>query len=238
MQSFQSFKELKATARKSLEGNYGRAIFMFISVELFNLIPTYTALLLFSGNNIFNIVGSEIVGFIMSVFLQVLQPGLCFFYMKMYCKQPTSTSDLFWGYREHTNKALKIGLTFATISYLSNLPAIIFSYVSNNLYVAYCLLMGGIILNFIITVPIKQSFYILLDFPDLSAKQTLIFSIRIMRKNFLRYVLLTLTFVPLILLSFLCCGVGLLWVIPYTNATLTVFYFDLVKNYNTSKATN
>lgn len=236
MQNHKTFKELKATARKNLEGNYGRAISILISVELISLLPTYIILILFSGNSIFNIICSESVSFILTAFLQVLQVGVCFFYMKLQCKQPTSSTDLFHGFMTNLNTALSIGLIFTAISYLSDLPALIFSYSSMDLLSGYFFLLGGIIINFLIVVPIRQSYYIVLDFPDFSAKQALLFSVKLMKGNYIRYILFTLSFLPLVLISFLCCGIGLLWVLPYMDASLTAFYFDLIQKYRTSQS--
>ncbi len=229
MHNKQSFKELKATARKSLEGNYGHAISIFITTELLSLIPTYIILFVFSGSSLFNNIFSEIASFILSVFLQVLQVGVCLFYMKIQCSQPTNISDIFYGFKSNTNTFFKLGLIFAAIAFVTNLPALILSYISNDMLLIYYALIGGLTVNFLLMVPLRQSFYILLDFPDSSATQALQMSIRIMRKNYCRYVMLLLSFIPLILISFLCCGVGLLWVIPYMNATLATLYFDLIR---------
>ena len=228
----QSFKELKAKARKSLEGNYGHAISLLISMELIRLLPAYVIMPVFSESNLFNIIGSEIVNFILTAFLQILQVGVCFFYMKLQCNQPAKTTDLFYGFKLDRNTVLTVGLIFTSISFVTNLPALVISYTSANLYLAYCLLFGGIILNFLIVIPIRQSYYILLDFPDSDPKQAMLFSIKLMCGNYIRYIFLILSFFPLILISFLCCGIGLLWVLPYMDATLTAFYFDLISNHN------
>lgn len=230
MKNYRSFKELKAKARKSLEGNYGHAISLLISMEFISLLPTYIILLVFSGNNLFNIIGSEIVNFILTAFLQILQIGVCFFYMKLQCNAQAQSIDLFYGFKLNRNTVLTVGLLFTAISYITNLPALIISYVYSNLFLGYSLLFGGIIINFLIVVPLRQSYYILLDFPDFSAKQAMLFSVKLMKGNYIRYILLILSFLPLILLSFLCCGIGLLWVLPYMDATLTAFYFDLIHN--------
>lgn len=236
MHNHQSFKELKATARKSLEGNYGRAISLFISIELISLLTTYIVLILFSETTLINTICSEIVNFILSVFLQVLQIGVCFFYMKLQCNQPAGNSDIFYSFKTNRNTALLMGIVFTAVSYLTNLPALIFSHISSDLSLRYCLLLGGIVINFLIIIPIRQSYYISIDFPDLSIKQVLLFGIKLMKGNYFRYLLFTLSFLPLILISVLSCGIGLLWVLPYMDAALTAFYFDLVQNYNKNKS--
>ena len=231
MPNYQSFRELKATARKSLEGNYGRAISILINVEIMGFIPTYITLIFFSGENLFQLISSEIVTFILTAFLQVLQMGVCLFYLKISCGQPASVIDLFFGFRNNRNQALVISLIYSTVSYLCNLPAIIYTYTTAplNNFIFFLLAISGTLLSNFILIPLCQSYYILLDFPNFSAKQAMRYSIKIMKGNFIRYILFNFSFLPLILISFLCCGVGLLWVLPYMNASLAAFYLDLAK---------
>ena len=40
------------------------------------------------------------------------------------------------------------------------------------------------------------------------------------------------SFLPLLLVAMLSCGIGLLWLIPYMNATQTEFFLDLIQNKN------
>ena len=48
-----------------------------------------------------------------------------------------------------------------------------------------------------------------------------------MRGNFWRYLLLKLSFVPLMLLSVFTFYIALLWILPYMTMTETMFYRDL-----------
>lgn len=235
MQTHQSFGELKAIARKSLEGNYGRAISVLINVQILSFIPTYIILLFFSGNSLFHIISSEIVGIILSAFLQILQMGVCFFYLKLICNQNVLGTDLFYGFRSSTNTALKIGIIYTLISYVCLLPATIVTYLSDNLLFFYILLLAGNLLYYLVIPPFIQAYYIILDFPDSNAKQALELSFKIMRGNYFRYILFTLSFLPLILISFLCCGIGLLWVLPYMKCSHAAFYLDLMKTYKSIK---
>lgn len=236
MQMHQSFGELKATARKSLEGNYGRAISVLINVQILSFVPTYIILLFFSGNSIFHIIGAEIVGIILSAFLQVLQLGVSFFYLKLNCKQSASTVDIFHGFRSNRNPALGIGIVFTLISYICMLPATLCTYLSTDIMLAYLLLLAGTLVEYLIIPPLSQSYYILLDFPNYTVKQALALSIRIMKGNYFRYLLFLLSFIPLILISFLCCGIGLLWVLPYMECSLAAFYLDIMRSYRAKES--
>lgn len=39
-----------------------------------------------------------------------------------------------------------------------------------------------------------------------------------------------LSYIPFLFLGTLSCGIALLWVIPYMNATLAEFYMDIIRN--------
>ena len=230
MHNFQSFGDLKATARKSLEGNYGRAIMIYVNVEILSLIPAYVSFLFFSGSSIIQILFSEIVRIILLAFVQVLQLGVCLFYLKLNCGQPATTVDLFHGFRENRNQTLGIGLILTAISYLCFLPATLASYSATVNFYTYSLLeLAGLLVSFLLLLPFQQCYYALLDFPGLSIREVLMRSVKLMRGNSVRYILLTLSFLPLLLLSLLCCGIGLLWVVPYMEATFAAFYLDLVR---------
>lgn len=231
MHNHQSFGELKAAARKGLEGNYGRAIAVYISVQIFNLVPSYVILFFFSGNNLFQIIISEIVRFILLAFLQVLQIGVCLFYLKLNCGQPASSIDLFYGFHTNRNQTLGISLVFTAISYLCQLPAMIAFYnAAVSFYMYTFLQLAGILAAALFLLPFQQSYYALLDFPNLSVREALQRSAKLMRGSFLRYILFSLSFLPLILLSLLSCGIGLLWVMPYMEASLAAFYLELARN--------
>ena len=53
-------------------------------------------------------------------------------------------------------------------------------------------------------------------------------SMELMKGNMWRLFHLEFSFLPLILLSFLTCGIGLLWLMPYMHMASTNFYLDLV----------
>ena len=232
MQTHQSFGELKACARKSLEGNYGRAISIWINVRILSFIPTYIILLFFSGNSIFHIISTEIVSVILSSFLQILQMGVCFFFLKLNCGQNTSGIDLFYGFGASTrNTALNIGIVYTLISFICMLPATLCSYLTDSVVLFYLLYFAGNLLYYLVMPPFIQAYYILLDFPGYRAKQALTLSFKIMRGNYFRYLLFSLSFLPLILVSLLSCGIGLLWVFPYIESSFAAFYLDLMQNY-------
>lgn len=240
MQTYQSFRELKAAARRSLSGHYGNAIIILINVTLMSLLPANLIAILFSGNSIFSIAASEIAGILLTALAQILQVGVCLFYLKLHCNQPTTFLDIFHGFRTNRNQALGVGLVFTLVSYVCLLPATYFTYFGStpthtlDVRLLQLVTLAGTFVSTLLLLPFRQSFYILLDFPNYTAREALRFSMRIMKGNYLRCLLFQFSFIPLVFLSLLSCGIGLLWVLPYMEASMAAFYMDLVQKYKQS----
>ena len=69
---------------------------------------------------------------------------------------------------------------------------------------------------------------LVLDFPELSAKECLKRSRRLMKGHKWQYFLLMVSFLPWLMGGFLTCGIGLLYVYPYQKQTYAYFYLELV----------
>lgn len=237
MKSNQPYSEIKSSARNALTGHYFNAILVLINTGILSLLPKNLVMVLFPSTGFVSIVLSEIIGFILTVFLQLFQIGTCFFYLKLNCGQQASVIDIFYGFTNNANKTLKINLLLTSISYVCMLPFTILNYCnvispgSASIKILYLLLLGGNIINQLIAIPFSQCYYLLLDFPNRSPKEIIQYCLTIMKRNYGRYLLFILSFVPLLLLSFLSFGVGLLWVLPYMESSFSSFYLDLIKNY-------
>jgi uncharacterized membrane protein len=113
-----------------------------------------------------------------------------------------------------------------------------FKYFSNTL-VAYLLMILYILLwmllliipGIIAALSYSMTFYILVDEPTLKPKEALDKSKAMMDGYKWKLFYLGLRFFLLALLCILTLGIGFLWLIPYINVTMAVFYDDL-KNQN------
>jgi len=236
MNTNKSFKEMKAQARAALNGHYGIAVLIFINVEILTLLPTLLVINFFPNNNLAEIITSEVVSFILNVFVGVIEAGLCLVYLKFITHQNVSVSDIYSGFKENRNSCMTISLVFAAITEICTMPYIVFSsytlYIGSNEYLLYenLMLLACMAIAFLIRIPIAQSFFVIIDFPDLTGMEAVKRSIKMMKHNYGRFLGFMLSFFPLILLSVLSLGLGLLWVIPYMYAATAVFYLDLAKN--------
>lgn len=85
------------------------------------------------------------------------------------------------------------------------------------------LIVPGIIKSF----SYSMAFYILAENPDMSPMEALNESKRMMDGHKWEYFVLSLSFILWILLSYVTCGIALIYVIPYMETTITLFYLNL-----------
>lgn len=84
-----------------------------------------------------------------------------------------------------------------------------------------------IIPGIIASIRYSMSFYILHDYPELSASQALDKSKEIMDGEKERYFMLWLSFLGWFILGVVTLGIGFIWITPYYTAAKTAFYEDL-----------
>lgn len=251
MNQYLSSASLKSLAKGQLLGKYGTVIGAFmlhglcimpISMILSLTIGTGTAI-----QTILYCLGT----FLVNLFAGFFVAGEAYIYLKVACNQKPQVMDLFYCFRGDTMKVLKLQTVFAVVSLVCSLPAQIVSgfvndsisaaaYSSKNapgtlpvngsLFLTYVILfLAGTVIEIFVRLLFSQVFYLMLDFPQYTAKELFQMSLRLMKGNIGRLFYLQISFLPLILLSFLSCGIALLWISPYMDATLANFYLDLIK---------
>lgn len=92
----------------------------------------------------------------------------------------------------------------------------------------YLIMLICTVVSTVLTLPFFPAFFMVLDFPDLSASAILKKCFEVMTGNKFRLFMLYLSFVPSFLLSIFTCGITLIWVLPYMSMAETNFYLDLM----------
>ena len=136
----------------------------------------------------------------------------------------------------YTDKALTVQAWISLITYICSLPEYIVLYrmserpdaAALTIY-GLCMLLSGIV-ALLLAVFYAPAFFLLHDFPQYTAKELLTRSRKLMSGNKGRLFYIYLSYIPLLFLGTLSCGIALLWVIPYMNATLAEFYMDIIRN--------
>lgn len=241
MNQFKSSAELKASAREHLLGHYGTTIGAFMIVGAITGTVSLTVGLLVDLSTIPGTIIYYAIMFLVSVLTGLFSSGSAYLYLKLICGRPVSVGDLFYGFQLCPDKAITIQAWITLITYLSSLPQIILNYMmlanvnhldkmmSLMLPYALSLILSGTV-SVMLSLFYAQTYFLLHDFPQYTAKELLQKSRRLMVHHKGRLFYLYVSFLPLMLLGLLSCGLAMLWIIPYMAATEAEFFLDLIQH--------
>lgn len=242
MNQFKSSAELKASAREHLLGHYGTTIGALMIMGALTGTITLAVSLIVDLSTIPGTIIYYAIMFLVSVLTGLFSSGSAYLYLKLICGRPVSVGDLFYGFQLAPDKAILIQAWISLITYIASLPQIILNYIMManashldkimNLMLPYAL---SLILSGAVSVMLglfySQTYFLLHDFPQYTARELLQKSRRLMVHHKGRLFYLYVSFLPLMFLGFLSFGLALLWVIPYMTATEAEFFLDLIKHH-------
>lgn len=248
MKQYKKTYELKNAAKDALEEKYGGAILVVLlsgliseSLRFFiQVIGDATTATIYSRS------GSPGAAMAMALFFDavllgtsimmgVMNAGIALYFLNIACGGPFSIQNLFYGFQTDSKKALVISAAMTLNQALCLWPGqYLFQYYQSVreprwLLWAALLLFAGVCIYIPVSLGIALSFYLMLDFPQMSGKETLALCWRVMRGHRKRLFALDLSFLPLMLLCVLSFGIGFLWLIPHMQMTYTYFFLDLMK---------
>lgn len=233
MNGHKSSAQLKAIAREKSLGRYGTLIGANLTIIAINLIISGFAGVS-AGNSILLVIIGNLISVIINILLGVLVSGKAYLYMNLLYSQNVSVSDIFFGLKQQPQKAVIIQSVFVVADFLLTIPLTILmmQYMTGPdmrfIGAMFILIAVAIIVEVYIYLLYSQSFFILHDFPDRSAKEILSTSRHLMKGNMFRLLYLHISFIPLYLLGVITLFVPLLWVSAYREATVCAFYQDLI----------
>ncbi len=236
MNNYKTSVQLKSLAKGQLLGKYSTVIGAFLLMEVVMLAFSVIASFFVDRTSMFGLILGYIISFLISLFSGIFAAGQAYICLNISCNRPCRATDIFFGFKQHPDKALLLQIILSLISFVCMIPSYVLSgigiYTGEIIYVfpsCVCLIIGTIIYVYF-ALAFSQVFYLLLDFPDYSVSQILSLSKKIMKGQKGRYFYLTVGFIPLYLLGLLSCCVACLWITPYVNQTMANFYLDLMKN--------
>ncbi len=255
MKQYKKNYELKNTAKDKLDGKYGGAVLIFL---LSVLITEVTSLFISSiatttVNTVYFSTGSlsastaisfvfDLILLVAKVVLGVMNAGITLYFLNMACGQPYMIRDLFYGFRTDSSKILTIAGAMVLCQTICLWPCL---YLGQNywsthdgkwLFYALAALVIGFSIYIPISLGIELSFYLMLDFPQYSAREILSLCWRLMKGQRGRLFYLEVSFLPLMLLCILSFGIGFLWLNPYMQMTYTYFFLDLMNPKETERS--
>lgn len=231
---YKSSAELKDMAKGRLTGRYGTAILAVLVIKSIHFMINSFITTLVPGTDLKSYLLTILLSTITSIFLGVYQTGLSLFFLNMACGQPYRVNDVFYGMYNQPMRSITVSLAVTLANVVCLTPyqifATLFMSTQDTNYMMLMLVTAaiGLLIYVPVSLAISQSYFLLLDFPEYSGADALKASCRIMKKHMGRLFYIQASFLPLILLGALTCGIGMLWITPYMNMTYTLFFLDIM----------
>lgn len=247
---YMTSSELKAWSKDLLDGRFGSAILILF---LGNIIPGVLSMIinsflstiqvLLSLPPLARILLTLLPTTVITLLSNIFSAGYALFFLNMACRRSCDVSDLFYGFRWQFKKCLTLSGLFTAVYFILQLPYNVclgMFQQTNNIYWLMAALLtatAALILGTLFSLAFSQCYYLMLDFPDYSVDQLLFGSLHIMKGHMGRLFYLQVSFIPLILLALLTCGIGMLWLRPYMQMTYTCFFLNLMNPRKVSEET-
>ena len=201
-------KDLKEKAKKSLQGKWKESIkitLAFVAITMITgiIIELLTGIFQLS-NNIAEVI-NEVIIIIVESFLIL---GIENFYLKLSRNEEVTYKELF----TKTNMFKVALLSMILIAIFTTLWSLL-------------LIIPGIIA----AISYSQTYFVLLDNKDLTAKEAITKSKEMMQGHKMDYFILQLSFIGWMILATIPFCIGFLWLIPYMETTLAHFYDSIKK---------
>ena len=209
--------ELRAQARERLEGQWGTFVlmtFLMLVIQTILQIPGYIGSLLevLSPENVLASLSFSNISNILSLLALPLSWGLTVSLLRNHREESVDLENLFDGFRGGRYTRVFCAL------FLVNLFTFLW---------ALLLIIPGIMKAFSYAL----TPYIIMDEPELTARQAITRSCEIMQGRRWKLFCLYLSFIGWGILCLLTFGIGFLWLVPYMNASIAAFYEDARAEY-------
>jgi predicted integral membrane protein len=173
--------------------------------------------------------------FLITLLSMVLSVGILQLHLSLARKKEMTLGMVFYGFKNHPDRYIIAGLLLIIATLISCIPVItgavlFFALDKSPAAIAVLVILG--IVSTILAVFVQMwyalALYLLLDHPQMKARESLKISRQIMKGNKGRLFYIYLSFIGLQILCLLSLGIGSLWVYPYQSQTLVIFYLDVV----------
>ena len=233
-----SIRDLKRGAREALSGNYGGLIPAVLATFGLNLIGSMLTSTLFPGYATISIVLSQIFSIILSLVFSIFTAGFTYMVLQVARGKQCSVRDLLYFFKNHPDRVITATIVLAVIDVIANIPVTYYNFmveIGSTMEAQMewlgnygILLLITSVLNILLTIPFAMIYYLLSDNEEMGGMEAVKASARIMKGRMGKYLLLQISFVPLLLLSVFTMYIALLWIIPYIEMTVAMFYRDIL----------
>ncbi|MGN0311408.1 MAG: DUF975 family protein [Lachnospiraceae bacterium] len=244
-----SCKELKGLSRQTLIGNYGLAILSYFLVQLIiglamtpfeNQLNTYSERTLLYEEVISFPIFSLLAIFIIAMVSTALAAGVYAVHLNLARGTKPSVSMIFSQLKCRPDRYIVVTFLLSLIGTVCVVPGTILccmgiglmtestSTTTIGILVAgIALFIGGIVLCIFLSLRFSLTILLLVDHSDMGAITSMKESFHLMKGNCGRFLYISFSFIPMMLLVLLSFGIAALWIQPYIEQVTCWFYLDV-----------
>ena len=233
-----SIGDLKRAAKAALRGNYGILIMASMVSSLLTFLGSTLTAALFPGDSVLAIALSQIFAIILSLVFSIVTAGYSYMLLKVAREGSCVLGDLFYFFRSHPDRVIIASTVLAVIDVVATFPATYYNLAVEPgasmeaqmewLTTYSVIFLVTSILSMLIGIPFAMIYFLLADNEGMGGIQAVKASARMMKGKIGKYLLLQLSFFPLMLLSVFTFYIALLWVMPYMQMSAAMFYRDII----------
>ena len=243
-------RDYKAMARKRLIGRYGTVIGASFLTALIVMIPAMAAYMMFlmsvigirtgvySPDALTGAGGAAVavavafLAIVAVILLLIFVMGEYRIGLNIAREEPCSIKDLFFGFKRGSRPGrFVVSYIFLTVIGLAVTELINFA--SDRAYyagISVLFIIAGIVLAYFIYYYVMFGFafvcYIRIEEPETGIIAAFKESLKLMKKRRLRFLLISLSFIPWVIPIYMSLGIAVFWIAPYMMLTSILFYID------------
>jgi len=228
-------KERKRIARFHLLGRYRTFACALLFIILISfVIDNAFSMAIGTPRVIYQYIIYIVVELLISLLLYVMEAGMLSMHLKRARGEEVNTFMVFSCFSKHADKFILAGFVNLLCMIIPSALTIYASYLISLGNASVETLLAGIgfyLLSIILTMLVQLSllpfFFLLVEFEHITVGRAFTESFKIMKGHRLQLLYLYCSFLPLFFVSLLSFGIGLLWVYPYLQQTLALFYLEV-----------
>lgn len=229
-------KELKRIARQNLLGHYRVPVAVTLLPSIFiSLAQSVFSLAIGEVVTVQQLIITYAVDFLLLLITQVFSAGTILVHLNLARKKEANVGMLFYGFKNHPDRYILAGLLTLLLLVVPMLPffgSIYYFYYINDSFNGLLVMLGGLLVTLILAFYVEANiflmFYFLVDHSEMKVTTALKLSVSHMKGHRFRLVGIYISYIPMLILAILSLGVGILWVSPYFNQTISMFYLNVI----------
>ena len=229
--------ELKSEARALMIGKYGFFATFILIYYVSSLIATAIPSAIFPGIDLpaVNMVLRFVLSFLLLVIVNLIKVGIARAAFGTVFEKETSLRDIFYAFGNDRDAFLKIEMLLSAIQSGISLLLVFFEHLNEvysfdvweyyGLYIVFSALI--LVLNLAVTLRLTFAVYVIMDQPGIGALPALRASLILTKRKYFRYLFFRLSFAGMYILGYLSMLIGFLYVLPYIETSVCLYYKGL-----------